>query len=97
MPSLCRVGDNNSGGGQLLTGALTVICNGLQVATHPSQITPHQPFAPPPAHVPHAQAVTTMGSATVFCEGLPVVYVGAGNSCGMHTMIGGSLDVDVGI
>jgi uncharacterized Zn-binding protein involved in type VI secretion len=92
MAGLSRKGDKNSAGGALMRGAGTVFCNGMPVALHVSQITPHAPWGKP--HPPHDAAKTTEGSPTVFCEGVPVVRVGSGNSCG-HPIVGGSGDVFV--
>ena len=92
MPNLSRVGDTNQPGGAIVRGAPTVIANGIQVGLHVSLITPHAPFGPP--HPPHAAAVTTDGSPTVFAEGCPVLRVGSGNSCG-HSIVVGSPDVFV--
>lgn len=98
MPGLCRLGDYNEVGGQLMNGATTVFCNGLPVAMHPSDITPHKPWKPTSKHIPHNACSTTMGfSLSVSCEGFPVVLVGTGNSCKMHSIISGSMDVDVGL
>lgn len=92
MPKLSRVGDKNQEGGAIIRGAGTVFANGKNVGLHVSQITPHSPFGPP--HPPHAAATTTNGSATVFAEGVPVLRVGSGNSCG-HSIIEGSPNIIV--
>lgn len=73
-----------------MRGAGTVVCNGIPVGLHVSQITPHAPFGRP--HPPHRAAMTTEGSPTVFCEGDPVLRVGSGNTCG-HSIVQGSSDV----
>lgn len=92
MVALSRVGDINQAGGAIVRGASTVIANGINVGLHVSPITPHAPFGRP--HPPHAAAVTTDGSPTVFAEGCPVLRVGSGNSCG-HSIVIGSPDVFV--
>jgi uncharacterized Zn-binding protein involved in type VI secretion len=92
MPNLSRVGDINQTGGAIVRGASTVIANGINVGLHVSLITPHAPFGRP--HPPHAAAVTTDGSPTVFAEGCPVLRIGSGNSCG-HSIVQGSPDVFV--
>ena len=92
MPNLSRVGDINQTGGAIVRGASTVIANGINVGLHVSLITPHAPFGRP--HPPHAAAVTTDGSPTVFAEGCPVLRTGSGNSCG-HSIVQGSPDVFV--
>jgi len=45
-------------------------------------------------HGPHGSAKTTSASPTVFAEGVAVLRVGSGNSCG-HPIIDGSPDVFV--
>lgn len=75
-----------------MRGAPTVLSNGVSVGLHVSQITPHAPWGKP--HPPHEAAVTTTGSPTVFAEGVPVLRVTSGNSCG-HSIVVGSPDVFV--
>lgn len=87
MAKLSRKGDANNGGGKLLTGAKTVFANGIAVAVHLSDLSPHGPG-------PHAKSKTTDGSPTVFADGKPVVRVGSGNTCG-HKIVQGSPDVNV--
>lgn len=89
---LSRLGDTNQPGGAIMRGAGTVLCNGIPVGLHVSQITPHAPFGKP--HPPHAAAVTTSASPDVICEGSPVLRIGSGNSCG-HSIIQGSENVVV--
>lgn len=85
MAKLSRVGDSNQVGGKIVRGANEVYANGIKVGVHTSTITPH---------AKHKSSVTTSGSPTVFAEGLPVLKVGSGNSCG-HSIIQGSPDVNV--
>ena len=92
MAQLSRVGDANQEGGTIIRGADTVFANGIKVGLHVSRITPHSPWGKP--HPPHNAAVTTTGSPTVFCEGVPVLRVGSGNSCG-HSISQGSPDIFV--
>jgi uncharacterized Zn-binding protein involved in type VI secretion len=92
MAALSRKGDKNSAGGQLIRGASNVVCNGRPVALHVSKVSPHAPWGK--KHPPHAASVTTDGSGTVICEGLPVVRVGTNTSCG-HKIVQGSGDVNV--
>lgn len=92
MAALSRVGDKNQESGAIVRGAATVICNGIQVGLHVSTITSHAPWGRP--HPPHDAATTTAGSPTVFAEGVPVLRVGSGNSCG-HSIVDGSPDVFV--
>lgn len=91
MAALSRKGDKNTTGGKIIRGASTVVCNGIPVGLHVSPITPH---SPKPKKPPHKSAKTTSGSPTVFCEGLPVLRVGSGNSCG-HKIVQGSPNVNV--
>jgi len=91
MPQLSRKGDRNTTGGQIMRGANTVFCNGIPVGLHVSTITPHSPFGRR-SHPPHRAAKTTDGSPTVFCENVPVLRVGSGNTCG-HRIIQGSDNV----
>ena len=92
MPKLSRVGDQNNAGGKLKRGAKSVFANGVAVALHISELTPHRPYGT--SHPPHRNARTTEGSPTVFCEGEPVVREGSSNSCG-HKISEGSPDVFV--
>ena len=88
MAQLSRKGDKNQVGGQIVRGATTVFANGLPVGLHVSPITPH------PKKKEHNKAKTTSGSPTVFCEGVPVLKTGSGNSCG-HKITQGSPDIFV--
>lgn len=92
MAAISRKGDTNQEGGAIMRGAGTVFANGIPVGLHVSQITSHAPWGRP--HPPHEAATTTSGSPTVFAEGVPVLKVGSGNSCG-HSIVKGSPDVNV--
>lgn len=92
MAQLSRMGDANTTGGKIVRGAGTVFANGIAVGLHVSDITPHAPYGKP--HPPHKAAKTTDGSSTVICEGVPVLRVGSGNTCG-HKIVQGSPDVNV--
>ena len=92
MAQLSRKGDANTTGGKIIRGAGTVFANGIPVGLHVSDITPHAPWGKP--HPPHKAAKTTDGSPTVICEGVPVLRVGSGNTCG-HKIVQGSPDVNV--
>jgi uncharacterized Zn-binding protein involved in type VI secretion len=85
---LSRLGDKNQVGGAIMRGASSVVCNGIPVGLHVSQITPH------PKGSLHAKAVTTTASPDVVCEGSPVLRITSGNSCG-HSIVQGSNDVVV--
>ena len=56
-------------------GAPTVIAEGLPVSTMFDDVTPH-------GEPPHAKAIITGGSSTVFAMGRPVVRMGDTASCG---------------
>ena len=92
MAKLSRKGDKNQAGGAIMRGASTVIANGIPVGLHVSQISSHAPWGNP--HPPHEAASTTTGSPTAFAEGVPVLRIGSGNSCG-HSIVEGSPDVHV--
>ena len=92
MANLSRRGDKNSVGGQLMRASPTVVCDGIPVALHVSQITPHSPWGK--SHPPHRASVTVEGSPTVICDGVPVVRVGTQTSCG-HKIVQGSNKVQV--
>ena len=92
MAGLSRQGDTNQTGGAIMRGASTVFCNGKPVGLHVSQITSHAPWGRP--HPPHEAATTTDASPTVFAEGVAVLRVGSGNSCG-HSIVEGSGDTFV--
>jgi uncharacterized Zn-binding protein involved in type VI secretion len=87
MAQLSRKGDQNDAGGQIVRGAGTVFANGIAVGLHVSDITPH-------GKNKHKAAQTTEGSPTVFAEGVPVLRVGSGNTCG-HKISQGSPNVYV--
>jgi len=87
MAQLSRKGDQNEAGGKIVRGAGTVFANGIEVGLHVSDITPH-------GKNKHKAAKTTEGSPTVFAEGVPVLRVGSGNSCG-HKISQGSPNVFV--
>jgi len=71
-----------------MTGANSVIVDGVPVAVHPCIISPH-------GKKKHKHAVTVIGSGTVLAEGKPVVYVGVPETCG-HSRVTGSSTVIVG-
>jgi uncharacterized Zn-binding protein involved in type VI secretion len=87
MAQLSRKGDQNSKGGKIIRGAESVFANGIQVGLHVSNITSH-------GKKKHKKAKTTEGSPTVFAEGVAVLRVGSGNTCG-HKITQGSPNVYV--
>lgn len=93
MAALSRKGDANQTGGTIIRGATTVFANGIAVGLHVSSITPHAPWQRR-AHPPHQAPTTTQGSPTVFAEGVPVLRIGSGNTCG-HSIVQGSPDIFV--
>ena len=92
MTGISRLGDKNQAGGAITRSAASVFANGISVGLHVSPITPHAPWGRP--HPPHENAKTTEGSPSVFAEGVPVLRIGSGNSCG-HSIVDGSGDVFV--
>lgn len=88
MAQLSRKGDQNQAGGKIVRGASTVFANGIEVGLNVSDITSH------PGGSKHKKAKTTEGSPTVFAEGVAVLRVGSGNTCG-HKITQGSPDVYV--
>lgn len=86
MFPLSRIGDANEAGGKIIRGSTSVFANGIPVGLHVSPITPH------PSGPRHRVAVTTFGSPNVYCEGMPVLRVTSGNSCG-HVIIQGSRNI----
>lgn len=92
MPGISRKGDGNGVGGTIVKGASTVFVNGKPAGLHVSEITSHAPWGRP--HPPHQAAKTTQGSSTVFADGEPVLFIGAGTTCG-HSIAEGSGDVFV--
>jgi uncharacterized Zn-binding protein involved in type VI secretion len=87
MAQLSRKGDQNQAGGKIVRGASTVFANSIEVGLNVSDITSH-------GKDKHKAAKTTEGSPTVFAEGVAVLRVGSGNSCG-HKITQGSPDVFV--
>lgn len=88
MAQLSRKGDQNQAGGKIVRGASTVFANSIEVGLNVSDITEH------PKGDNHKKAKTTEGSPTVFAEGVAVLRVGSGNTCG-HKITQGSPDVFV--
>jgi uncharacterized Zn-binding protein involved in type VI secretion len=88
MAKLSRKGDKNDAGGMIVRGASTVYANGIKVGLHVSDITPH------PSGSKHAAAKTTEGSPSVYADGVAVLRVGSGNTCG-HKIVQGSPNINV--
>lgn len=90
---MCRIGDQNQGGGVVMSGAATVFSEFRPVAFVGSSISEHAPWDRY-SHPPHVSSVITSGSATVFAEFRPIARVGSMNSCG-HSMSQGAVTVRV--
>jgi uncharacterized Zn-binding protein involved in type VI secretion len=88
MAKLSRVGDANEVGGKILKGSGTVLANGKPVGLHVSPITPHR------RGKKHKISKTVSGSPNVFVEGVPVLRVGSGTTCG-HKIATGSSNIYV--
>lgn len=87
MAQLSRKGDANAVGGKIVRGASTVFANSIQVGLNVSDITSH-------GKNKHKASKTTEGSPTVFAEGVAVLRVGSGTTCG-HKITQGSPNVNV--
>lgn len=90
MPAIARHGDTNEEGGAIVSGATTVLVNGVLVGQVGNLVEPHYPGG-----ITHETATVTSGSTSVFADGIAVAFVGSGNSCG-HSIETGSTDVIVG-
>lgn len=87
MAQLSRKDDTNSVGGKIVRGAKTVFANGKPVGLNVSDITSH-------GKNKHKNAKTNEGSPSVYAEGVAVLRVGSGTTCG-HKITQGSPDVNV--
>jgi uncharacterized Zn-binding protein involved in type VI secretion len=88
MAKLSRKNDTTEANGKIVRGASTVFANGIAVGLHVSDITPH------PGGGKHNASKTTEGSPSVFADGVAVLRVGSGTTCG-HKVNQGSPDVFV--
>lgn len=93
MNPIARADDTNEEGGQIISGATTVVVNNKLVGLIGDTMTEHSPYGPP--HDPHVAATIIDGSGTVMADGKFVAWKGSGNSCG-HSIVVGSEDVIVG-
>lgn len=95
MPSIQRVGDQDSAGGVILNGDGTVLINGRAVAIRGASVSPHpccgQRGCPPV----HCSAKTQTNNSSVLVNGVPLVLTSDVDTCG-HPRSGGSPDVTVG-
>lgn len=95
MPGVCRVGDQNSAGGVILTGDPTVLVNGRPIATTGAKVSPHFCCGSKGCPPTHCHASTTSTNSTVLVGGKPVVIVGSLDTC-VHSRTAGSNDVIIG-
>lgn len=95
MPSIQRVGDQDSAGGVILNGDSTVLINGRAVAIQGASVSPHpccgQRGCPPV----HCSAKTQSNNSSILVNGVPLVLTSDVDTCG-HPRSGGSPDVTVG-
>ncbi len=95
MPSIQRVGDQDSAGGVILNGDSTVLINGRAVAIRGASVSPHpccgQRGCPPV----HCSAKTQSNNSSILVNGVPLVLTSDVDTCG-HPRSGGSPDVTVG-
>jgi uncharacterized Zn-binding protein involved in type VI secretion len=87
MAQLSRKDDANAVGGKIVRGARTVFANGIPVGLNVSDITSH-------GKNNHKSSKTNEGSPSVFAEGVAVLRVGSGTTCG-HKITQGSPNVNV--
>lgn len=87
MAKLSRKDDTNAVGGKIVRGARTVFANGKPVGLNVSDITSH-------GKNKHKNSKTKEGSPSVYAEGVAVLRVGSGTTCG-HKITQGSPDVNV--
>jgi uncharacterized Zn-binding protein involved in type VI secretion len=89
-----RLGDTTSGGGQVISGATTVLINGRPAARVGDQIL--TPRVEPQG--PCVGGPIVSGSATVFIEGRPAARTGdlAVTACGPEAIVTGSPNVVIG-
>ena len=95
MPSVQRIGDQNSAGGVILNGDSSVLINGRAVAVQGASVSAHpccgQRGCPPT----HCNAKTQANNSTVLVNGIPLVLNGDVDTCG-HSRTSGSPNVLVG-
>lgn len=91
MAKVQRVGDQDSGGGRIVTGENSVRVNGKPIAVVNAPVTSHTNGRPP-----HTSARTKANkNSTVRANGKLVVVTGDTDTCG-HKRVGGSPDVNIG-
>ena len=88
MPAVQRQGDQDTGGGKILSGVGSVRTNGIPTATINLAVSKH-------GKKQHAAAKTAVGVSSVRVEGQPISVAGNADTCG-HTRTGGSGDVRAG-
>jgi uncharacterized Zn-binding protein involved in type VI secretion len=86
MPAIERIGDVNTGGGQIVkVPQPDVFANNLLVSINGSPVSPH---------TKHIGVVTASGSPDVFVHNIPVNRIGDPDTC-RHTRATGSPNVFV--
>ena len=94
MPAVQRVGDADGAGGVASGGVGSVRVNGRAVIVDGNSVSAHPCCGRKGCPPIHCSAVTAGGSGTVRAGGIPVIYTGAGDTCG-HARSGGSDNVRV--
>lgn len=90
MAKVQRVGDQDSGGGRIVSGENSVRVNGKPIAVVNAPVTPH----PKGNQHKHAKTKATKNS-TVLANGKRIIVTGDTDTCG-HTRQGGSPNVNIG-
>lgn len=91
MAKVQRVGDQDSGGGRIVTGENSVRVNGKPIAVVNAPVTPHTNGKPP-----HTSARTrATKNTTVRANSKVVIVTGDTDTCG-HARVGGSPNVNIG-
>jgi uncharacterized Zn-binding protein involved in type VI secretion len=92
MPSVQRVGDQDSAGGVIIKGDSTVFVNGRPIAVEGESVTPHPCCGARGCPPLHCNAQTRATSNTIYVNGKRLVLTGDVDTCG-HPRTGGSADV----
>ena len=94
MPAVQRVGDADGAGGVASGGVGSVRVNGRAVIVNGNSVSAHPCCGRKGCPPIHCSATTSGGSGSVRAGGVPIVYTGAGDTCG-HARSGGSDNVRV--
>jgi len=92
MPAVQRVGDQDNGGGVIMSGESSVLVNGRPIAVQNNPVSPHPPCGKPGGQ-PHCNAKTMPKISDVKANGKLVITTGASDTCG-HSRVGGSPNVN---